>query len=274
MDVKALAKSKRAHTQHHSKKPLGNRPNQKLKAPLEGNSQPGIAKNPSGRPVGEKIHRSRGGAPALPSNLDRYDEEFDSGSEDPSGDSASRYSDVILPKSKGADYSHLIAEAQSQSHSNTYLDGFPSLDDVLPGEFNQGLGSMLAVRGEGILSWIGEDNFVLEDKTTASHEASFLSLNLHALAEALTKVDLPKRIFIESDLLPPELQCAQEGSAITSTQESEEPQSRYDSEVDQRMLEQLSIDDSSEKVKIADQYFEVTSSGSSRGGQCCTYLVG
>lgn len=40
----------------------------------------------------------------------------------------------------------------------------------LTGELNQGLGPMLSVRGEGVLSWIGSDNFVVEDKTAATHE--------------------------------------------------------------------------------------------------------
>jgi hypothetical protein len=40
----------------------------------------------------------------------------------------------------------------------------------LTGEFNQGLGPMLSVRGEGILSWIGDNNFVVEDKIAATHE--------------------------------------------------------------------------------------------------------
>ncbi|KAK9990127.1 hypothetical protein SO802_025112 [Lithocarpus litseifolius] len=93
--------------------------------------------------------------------------------------STSQPSDVILPKSKGADYCHLIAEAQSQSQSNLYMDSIPSLADVMPGEFNQGLGPMLSVRGEGVLSWIGNDNFVEEDKTTATHEVA-LWLNTKA----------------------------------------------------------------------------------------------
>lgn len=129
MDVKALAKSKRAHTQHHSKKPHGLHTNQKLKAPSDGSNVAGNAKKPLGKQVTEKTHRSQG-ASKLPSNWDRYEEEF----EDPSAsDGASQPSDVILPKSKGADYRHLIAEAQSQSQSSLYLDGFPSLDDVMPG---------------------------------------------------------------------------------------------------------------------------------------------
>lgn len=40
---------------------------------------------------------------------------------------------------------------------------------------------MLAVRGEGILSWIGNDNFVVEDKTSGNHEVfkSLISLMQH-----------------------------------------------------------------------------------------------
>ena len=38
-------------------------------------------------------------------------------------------------------------------------------------------------------------------------QASFLSLNLHALAEQLAKIDLSRRLFIEANLLPPELVC-------------------------------------------------------------------
>ena len=36
-------------------------------------------------------------------------------------------------------------------------------------------------------------------------QAPFLSLNLHSLAEQLTKVDLSQRLFVEEDLLSPEL---------------------------------------------------------------------
>lgn len=36
-------------------------------------------------------------------------------------------------------------------------------------------------------------------------QVPFLSLNLNALAEQLAKVDLAKRLFIEADLLPPEM---------------------------------------------------------------------
>jgi hypothetical protein len=33
---------------------------------------------------------------------------------------------------------------------------------------------MLAVRGEGILSWDGYDNFVVQDKTSANQEVIYL----------------------------------------------------------------------------------------------------
>ena len=38
-------------------------------------------------------------------------------------------------------------------------------------------------------------------------QASFLSMNLHAVAENFETLDLSKRLFIEPDLLPPELVC-------------------------------------------------------------------
>ncbi|GAV75953.1 hypothetical protein CFOL_v3_19429 [Cephalotus follicularis] len=239
MDIKSLAKSKRAHTQQHSKKP---NLKQKPKAPAGSSSDAGGPKKlSSGNPIREKTHKSQH-VSALPSNWDCYEE--------PSADQSSQASDVVLPKSKGADYLHLITEAQSQSLSYSPMDCFPSLDDVLPGGFSQGIGSLLSVRGEGILSWIADDNFIVEDRTTASHEASFFSLNLNALAEQLEKVDLPSRLFIESDLLPPEL--LEEGSKANNDQETE---------VSTTITEEL-VNDFSEKVIIADQTTEIASSGS------------
>lgn len=41
----------------------------------------------------------------------------------------------------------------------------------MTGDFHQTIGPMLRVRGEGILSWIGDDNFLVEDdEAPASHE--------------------------------------------------------------------------------------------------------
>ncbi|XP_054811504.1 protein ECERIFERUM 16 [Prosopis cineraria] len=250
MDVKALAKSKRAHSQHHCKRPHGSHQNQKLKPSSSGGSNDAAttANKSLGKQLSEKAHRSKG-SPALPSNWDRYDDEdLDAESEGLSLDSSSKTSDIILPKSKGADYCHLLAEAQSRE--NTSLDGVTSLDDVLSGEFNEGLSAMLAVRGEGILSWFGDDNFVVEDKTSGTHEASFLSLNLHALAENLAKVDLSKRLFIEPDLLPPELFA--EGSTASSDKLPRKLKTTEPAE--ESILDDFAADD-----KIVDQF---TSSGS------------
>ncbi|KAI4333909.1 hypothetical protein L6164_018661 [Bauhinia variegata] len=271
MDVKALAKSKRAHSQHHSKKPHGCHPNQKHKAPSSSDAarDAGTAKKPLGKQVKENTHCSQGSS-GLPSNWDRYEDEFDSGPEGIAPDIASKLSDVVLPKSKGADFRYLVAEAQSQS--NASLDGFPSLDDVLPGEFNEGLGSMLAVRGESILSWIGEDNFIVEDKTSGTHEVPFLSLNLHALAESLEKVDLSKRLFIEPDLLPPEL-CAVD-SAAGSNQEPDKMQTTEDSELARMLSEELALDDFAIDVKIINQFTSSSSSGSSHSAAPFTLSKG
>ncbi|XP_061373311.1 protein ECERIFERUM 16 isoform X1 [Gastrolobium bilobum] len=261
MDVKALAKSKRGHTQQHSKK----HHSQKLKAPSPSSSGSNDATKKKPLQVNEKrTHGSRSqGSSALPTNWDRYEEEeFDSGSEGVSPESASKNLDVVLPKSKGADFRHLVAEAQFHADTTT-LEGFPSLDDLLPGEFGVGLSSMLAVRGEGILSWVGDENFVVEDKTSANQEASFISMNLLALAENLAKVDLSKRLFIESDLLPTEL-CV-EDLAVGSTEEPDELETREDSELSNRLSKGLNLDDSA-----ADQFTSSSSSSSGRAASAFT----
>ncbi|KAG5020853.1 hypothetical protein JHK87_016708 [Glycine soja] len=241
MDVKALAKSKRSHTQHHSKNSHhSHKPNKAASSSSSSSSQVSKEKK-------KKSHHS-----ALPSNWDRYEdeeEELDSGS-----GIASKTVDVVLPKSKGADFRHLVAEAQSQAE--TSLEGFPAFNDLLPGEFGVGLSSMLVVRGEGIVSWAGDDNFVVEDKTNGNLEASFLSLNLHALAESFAKVDLAKRLFIEADLLPTEL-CVEE-SAMSSSEEHEELKTKDESELANRMSEELDVDD-----LAADQFISSSSSSSS-----------
>lgn len=253
MDVKALAKSKRSHTQHHSKKAHHSH---KPKAPSSSSGPNDAAKGPLGKQqVNEekkkKSHGSRSqGSSALPANWDRYEEEED----ELESEIASRTVDVVLPKSKGADYRHLVAEAQS--HAETSLEEFPAFDDLVPGEFGVGLSSMLGVRGEGIVSWVGDDDFVVEDKTSGNQETSFLSMNLHALAENLAKVDLSKRLFIESDLLPPEL-CVEE-LAVDSNEEHKELETKEDSELDNRISKELNLDD-----LAADQFASSSSSSSS-----------
>lgn len=132
MDAKALAKSKRSHSQQLSKK---HHPNPKSKTQSGSGSiaqsSSGNTKESSGKKVRDKAIRG------LPSNWDRYDEGNDSRIEDSSsgGGVNQETPDSVLPKSKGADYSHLIAEAQSQSESTICLDSFPSFDDILPGTF-------------------------------------------------------------------------------------------------------------------------------------------
>ncbi|KAF2283268.1 hypothetical protein GH714_043620 [Hevea brasiliensis] len=250
MDAKALAKSKRAHSLQHSKKPHSA---QKSKAPAGGANDAGTGNKALGKQAKEKARQS-----GLPSNWDRYEEEFDSGSQDPSGDTTNKASDVILPKSKGADYRYLLAEYQTQCQSDCYLDTVPSLEDILPGDFKLGLESMLSVRGKSIQSWIGDDNFVVEE-TAVSPEVPFLSLNLNALAEQLAKVDISERLFIEADLLP--LQLTGDGSKPCSSLESDQMQTS-ETEATATFSEEPTLKDFSKMNKVANENIEVTSSGS------------
>ncbi|KAJ1397867.1 hypothetical protein SESBI_31526 [Sesbania bispinosa] len=115
MDVKALVKSKRSHTQHHNKKSHGNHHSHKLKAPSPSSSASNdAAKEPLGKQQGieKKTHRSRSqGSSSLPTNWDRYEEE----EELDSPENASKTVDVVMPKSKRVDFRHLVAEAQSHA---------------------------------------------------------------------------------------------------------------------------------------------------------------
>ncbi|CAN6971796.1 unnamed protein product [Brassica rapa subsp. trilocularis] len=179
MDTKALAKSKRAHTQHHTKK-----------------------SHPLHKPKAGKVNQTKSPVQsALPSNLDRYDDEPDLGL------STNQPADVIVPKSKGADYLHLISEAKAESHSKIENDSdcLSSLDDLLHDEFSRVVGAMISARGEGLLSWMEDDNFIVEEDGSVSHnEPGFLSLDLNALETMLEKVEVHERLYIEADLLLPE----------------------------------------------------------------------
>ncbi|KAI3936976.1 hypothetical protein MKX01_015191 [Papaver californicum] len=198
MDAKSLARSKRAHTQHHqNKKP---HPNQKSKGPLIVTPTEGNTKNPPGKPKSSQSQGSSG----LPSNWDRYEDEFESGSELSNTSQITGGDDIVKPKSKGADFSYLISEAQSQSTSS--LDCFNSFYDALP-DFDKAVSSMLSVRGKSVLSWIGDDNFIVDDNASSGYQAASLSMDLHALAAQLEKIDISRKLMIEADLLPPEL-CA------------------------------------------------------------------
>ncbi|KAI3736070.1 hypothetical protein L6452_15602 [Arctium lappa] len=198
MDTKSLAKSKRAHSQHHKK----HHPNQKVKGATSSVGATGVDKAP-GKVVKEKPRHPQGPA-ALPSNWDRYEDENDPITEDQKHGQASQPSDIVVPKSKGADYAYLISEAKSQNSTWSSSEIFSSLDDFVS-DFGQGKDAFFTVRGESLLSSIQNDSFFVDDKKPASYEASFLSLNLQALSEQLAKIDLPKRLFMEDDLFPPEL---------------------------------------------------------------------
>ncbi|XP_030549407.1 protein ECERIFERUM 16 [Rhodamnia argentea] len=236
MDTKSLARSKRAHSLHHSKK---HHPSPKPKAPSGTSSHLASANNASGKQVPEKAPSRQ--KPKLPSNWDRYEEgETDSGLAE---SSEVRVSDVPAPKSKGADYRHLIAEAQSQSQSvsdDPCPDSFVSLGDVLPEFFGGGASNLLSVRGEAVLSWANEDSFVVDDKATSGHEVPFLSLNLNALAEQLAKLDLAKLLFIEPDLLPPEMHT---GPYIASSEKPSDQMQTHKAEAAKSQLDALALDD-------------------------------
>ncbi|XAR49579.1 hypothetical protein NMG60_11032829 [Bertholletia excelsa] len=254
MDAKALAKSKRAHSLQHSKKHHSNPTSKAASASSGGESS---AKKPSRKQV--QPHHSQGSS-ALPTNWDRYEEEYGPDSEDPSQNKISQATDIVVPKSKGADYAYLISEAKSQTQTHTSLESFPSFDDVLS-DFYQEFGSMLSERGQGILSWAADDNFVVDDRTTSNQEASFLSLNLHHLAEQLAKVDLSQRLFIEADLLPPELST--EDLETSFSTESDKVQAASQIEGVNKNSDHLIVRRDSDGDKMKDQTTAIFPSDSS-----------
>ncbi|XP_010494418.1 PREDICTED: uncharacterized protein LOC104771572 [Camelina sativa] len=240
MDSKSLAKSKRAHTQHHNKK---SHSVHKPKGPVVSEKNPEkLQGNQTKTPVQSRR------VSALPSNWDRYDDGDDDELDAAADSSISQTTtDVTLPKSKGADYLHLLSEAQAESPSKIDVssDCLSSLDDLLHDEFSRVVGSMISARGEGILSWMEDDNFVVEEDGSASYqEPGFLSLNLYALAETLEKVDLHERLYIEPDLLPlPEL-CTSQSKVSCDEEDTEAVLTRLNKPAQQ---------ESSGKVKVAAQ---------------------
>lgn len=189
MDTKSLAKSKRAHTLHHKK----HHPNQKGKGVTSS-----VSKSGTDVIVKEKPRPTRG-PPALPSNSDRYEDEDDPMTESEIDSQLSLPKDDVVRKSKGADYVYLISEAKSEKATRLPSEIFPSLDDFVS-DFGQGKDAFYTARGESLLSYIQNDSFFVDDKAPAKYEASFLSLNMDALADQLAKIDLPKRLFMEADL--------------------------------------------------------------------------
>ncbi|KAL6529583.1 hypothetical protein OROGR_015206 [Orobanche gracilis] len=195
MDVKALAKSKRAHSNHHSKK---HHPHQASKA-----ASPSIAldnKKPTGKQAKCKFPQPHV-TKLLPSNWERYNENLDLDSAEAQL-SSSHPTELVVPKSKGADYAHLISDAKDQFRSNYSSDFFHSLNDVINDDFSP---LLLAAKGQSILSWVSDDDVEFEEITNPSVEPPFLSLNLSTLAEQLAKAKLSKRCFLDPNLFPLEL---------------------------------------------------------------------
>ncbi|KAG9447782.1 hypothetical protein H6P81_013910 [Aristolochia fimbriata] len=190
MDLKASARSKRAHSLQHKKAAQKPRPQNPSSSHTNPQSQN------KGKPRPSQIPPSQ----SLASNWDRYEEEFQSGVGDVEGNDslpASQY-DAVEPKSKGADFAFLISEAQKEQQrgSNTTADSYAFT------EFDRRISSSISLRGQSILSWCSDDNFFVDDNATSTEEAPFLSLDLNVLAMQLEKIDVTKRLFLGDDLLP------------------------------------------------------------------------
>ncbi|CAL4894856.1 unnamed protein product [Urochloa decumbens] len=193
MDPKAAAKSKRSHTVH------GRRAHQTPAAAAAHRQKRAAAATSSGP-------RSRN----LPSNWDRYDDEGEA--EDPAA--AAEWTGEVAPRSKGADFGFLLEQARAQPREDRGLMApwLPSQDS--PFDFMQASTSMFEAKGEGILSSCDDDNFILEDDLAPDFEVPFLSMDLHALANQLSKLKLSQRLFVEEDLLPEDLADASEDNEI------------------------------------------------------------
>ncbi|GJM89747.1 hypothetical protein PR202_ga05964 [Eleusine coracana subsp. coracana] len=192
MDPKAAAKSKRSHTVH------GRRAHQ--------------------TPAAAAAHKQKRAAAAssaprrrdLPSNWDRYDAEGEA--DEPAA--AAEWTGEVAPRSKGADFRFLLEQARAQPREARDLSKpwLPSQDS--PFDFMQASTSMLEAKGEEILSWCDDDNFILEDDLAPDFEVPFLYMDLHALANQLSKLKLSQRLFIEEDLLPEDLADASEDNEV------------------------------------------------------------
>ncbi|PAN18136.1 hypothetical protein PAHAL_3G180600 [Panicum hallii] len=194
MDPKAAAKSKRSHTVH------GRRAHQTPAAAAAHRQKRAAAAATSSGP------RSRN----LPSNWDRYDDEGEA--EEPAA--APEWTGEVAPRSKGADFGFLLEQARAQPREARGLRApwLPSQD--LPFDFMQASTSMFEAKGEGILSWCADDNFILEDDLAPDFEVPFLSMDLHALANQLSKLKLSQRLFVEEDILPADLADVSEDNEI------------------------------------------------------------
>lgn len=151
MDAKALAKSKRAHSLHNKKK---HQTHHGLKVPSVGSDDKKPAKGGTEKSHVQKIKEKTPqyhGSIALPSNWDRYDEDFGLASEGAQA-SSSQPTESVMPRSKGSDYAHLISEAKAQSQSHYSSDVLTLFDDFVGGMssfvdgFILGFGSVIISR--------------------------------------------------------------------------------------------------------------------------------
>ncbi|KAJ0985983.1 hypothetical protein J5N97_004339 [Dioscorea zingiberensis] len=191
MDPKSLAKSKRSHGHQHRKKP-----------------HTSAASKPSTNL-----------ANVLPSNRDRYSDEEDDDLGADTVVAAKNSVGEVAPKSKGADFAWLIEQARSQPDEHRGLGSeCSSSSNVIPVDFMQGMSSLLAFRGDSLLSLANDDNFIVDDDSASSFEVPFLSLDLHALASQLSKLKRSQRLFIEDDLLSDELDSYESEGSKASDQ--------------------------------------------------------
>ncbi|KAL6618777.1 hypothetical protein ACP70R_033916 [Stipagrostis hirtigluma subsp. patula] len=196
MDPKAAAKSKRSHTVH------GRRAHQTPAAAAAHKQKRAAAAASSTAP------RSRN----LPSNWDRYEAEAEA--EGGESATAAEWTGEVAPRSKGSDFAFLLEQARAQPREARGLTAPWLPTQGSPFDFMEASTSMLEAKGEGILSWCDDDNFILEDDLAPDFEVPFLSMDLHALANQLSKIKLSQRLFIEEDLLPEDLADASEDNQI------------------------------------------------------------
>ncbi|KAG6407072.1 hypothetical protein SASPL_130054 [Salvia splendens] len=249
MDYNALAKSKRAHSLHHKKK---HHSQQGLKAssPSAGSDDKQASERPAKSPGQQAKERSLQlqNSRALPSNWNRYDDDDSGLASENARESSSQLTEFVMPKSKGADYAHMISEDYSSDVVpllDDFIGGMPfvleSILEIWLSDYIWTLVRCLLPMGQGMLSWIADDSFEFEDDVSITPQiirffslvailvvlslysflavvltmlAPFLSLNPDALAEHLAKAKLLERLYLQSDLLPLELASAAEAELV------------------------------------------------------------
>ncbi|CAM0953887.1 unnamed protein product [Alopecurus aequalis] len=195
MDPKAAARSKRSHTVH------GRRTHQTPAAAAAHKQKRAAAAGAGGGGSSSSAPRS---IRNLPSNWDRYEDE-------PEEDAPAEWTGEVAPRSKGADFGFLLEQARAQPREERGLDAasrLASQDSSF--DFMQASTCMFEAKGEGIMSWFEDDNFILDDDLAPDFEVPFLFMDLDALATQLSKIKLSQRLFVEKDLFPEDLDVASE----------------------------------------------------------------